>query len=437
MPFIMTFLQDCVKSSFNIIGPIKKFFNRYNKVTIDYKTVSTPNGFMHSYNDTNVDVVKAILWKISQAPKDSDKKNKRTTIKLRLGDALEFDDRATTTKSRALLIRPDENFQYGDYWIKYTESNEIKDKQTISMEQVTVESLHDITDINRWIKSTLDEYIDHRFDDTQRFKPAFYKQIIGKTGVRYAKYKIKNKTGFDQLFFSQKKRLIQMLDKLKCGELAKLSILLHGLPGCGKTSIIKALAQYMGYSIVEVKLSYLFNDDDLTKIFHDTSMQMSDGIYETVPLNRRIYILEDVDAECTIIHERSSMASKDSAKEDRINVKDFHEYLLQSKLLKGITLSGILNVMDGVMEIHGSIVVLTTNYVDRLDKALTRPGRITLNLHMRPLRTKDAMKILQMHYPGETVKLQCIDNMGVTPALLDGLCRQCLSLEQVLRIIYG
>ena len=41
-----------------------------------------------------------------------------------------------------------------------------------------------------------------------------------------------------------------------------------------------------------------------------------------------------------------------------------------------ITLSFLLNLFDGVLETPGRITFMTTNFIDKLDKAFTRPGRI-------------------------------------------------------------
>jgi len=41
----------------------------------------------------------------------------------------------------------------------------------------------------------------------------------------------------------------------------------------------------------------------------------------------------------------------------------------------GITFSGLLNALDGVIGGDSRIVFMTTNYIDRLDDALIRPGR--------------------------------------------------------------
>jgi SpoVK/Ycf46/Vps4 family AAA+-type ATPase len=40
-----------------------------------------------------------------------------------------------------------------------------------------------------------------------------------------------------------------------------------------------------------------------------------------------------------------------------------------------LTLANLLEVLDGVMEMEGRMLVITTNYPEKLDKALIRPGR--------------------------------------------------------------
>src|SRR5258708_34026656 len=48
----------------------------------------------------------------------------------------------------------------------------------------------------------------------------------------------------------------------------------------------------------------------------------------------------------------------------------------------GVTLSGLLNVVDGLFSPPGAIFVMTTNHREKLDPALIRPGRIDLQLHI-------------------------------------------------------
>jgi len=48
----------------------------------------------------------------------------------------------------------------------------------------------------------------------------------------------------------------------------------------------------------------------------------------------------------------------------------------------GVTLSGLLNALDGVSSREGRVLFLTTNHPDRLDPALIRPGRVDLKLEL-------------------------------------------------------
>ena len=72
---------------------------------------------------------------------------------------------------------------------------------------------------------------------------------------------------------------------------------------------------------------------------------------------------------------------------------------------KSITLSGLLNVLDGVGAGEGRILVATTNYYDRLDEALRRPGRIDLEVKFE-LATKYQAReqFCQFYVPQITTK---------------------------------
>ena len=41
-----------------------------------------------------------------------------------------------------------------------------------------------------------------------------------------------------------------------------------------------------------------------------------------------------------------------------------------------VTFSGLLNAIDGATSTEGRVIFMTTNYPERLDPALIRPGRV-------------------------------------------------------------
>jgi chaperone BCS1 len=48
-----------------------------------------------------------------------------------------------------------------------------------------------------------------------------------------------------------------------------------------------------------------------------------------------------------------------------------------------LTLDCVLNVMDGIIELHGAMIIFTTNHLEKIDPAFTRPGRIDKIVHLR------------------------------------------------------
>ena len=70
--------------------------------------------------------------------------------------------------------------------------------------------------------------------------------------------------------------------------------------------------------------------------------------------------------------------------------------------LNRLTLSGLLNAIDGVTSTEGRIMFMTTNYVDRLDPALIRPGRVDVKTYIGYCDHSQLTKMFSKFYPEET-----------------------------------
>lgn len=113
-----------------------------------------------------------------------------------------------------------------------------------------------------------------------------------------------------------------------------LGYLLHGPPGCGKSSYITALAGELGFSICVLNLSERgLSDDRLNHLL-------------SVAPQQTIILLEDVDAAFV-------------SREDTAQQKAAYEGLNR------VTFSGLLNCLDGVASTEARIMFMTTNYLER------------------------------------------------------------------------
>lgn len=127
-----------------------------------------------------------------------------------------------------------------------------------------------------------------------------------------------------------------------------LGMLFYGLPGTGKTSIIRALATELKNNIHVIPLSNMTDD-----VFTST---IKTGVSRDPNSRLQLIVFEDIDC-ISSTHNRDVVNT--SKKEPTSN----------------ISLSTILNVIDGVDGIDNAIIIATTNHIEKLDPALLRPGR--------------------------------------------------------------
>jgi len=221
---------------------------------------------------------------------------------------------------------------------------------------------------------------------------------------------------FDNMFFEQRDEMLEhidfFLDNKKWyddkGIHYTIGFGLHGKPGTGKTSFIKCLANKTQRHIVNISLKVVKTKQQLDQVFFEK-------IYARLNRNSpicfsdKIIVFEDIDCIGDLVKDRE----KKKMQETNRNANDIASAIMKeaestNKLIQAcsksssgedpITLDDFLNLLDGVRETPGRIIVITSNCYNELDSALTRPGRIDHTIEMKLVSHSVLQQISKKYY---------------------------------------
>ena len=167
-----------------------------------------------------------------------------------------------------------------------------------------------------------------------------------------------------------------------------LGMMFVGYPGCGKTASIKAIANYTHRHVINVNFKNITTGTQLKNLFFNKEISILVNEYTnetkkiTIPLNKRLYILEEIDAISNIVKKRTGT-------DTNTNTTTIDDEL---------TLGEILTVFDGTLETPGRMIIITSNHPEYIDDALMRPGRIDLLVTFRKATKIDINEMYQSFY---------------------------------------
>lgn len=283
-----------------------------------------------------------------------------------------------------------------------------------------------------------------------------------------------------------------------------LGILLHGPPGTGKTSLIKAIAKDTDRHIINISLRECSTQTQLRNLFFNENLTILDNktnVNIIIPLEQRLYVIEDIDCLTNIVIDRKILEKekekeKEEKKDDTVKasfisqpsqlyqpsqsfesqqISSFNmsnmpsisskenslDKLFQQSLTgndnqkksnkpknkknkiqnsEQITLSFLLNLLDGVLETPGRILIMTSNYPEKLDKALIRPGRVDLSFNFGNADTYMIKEMFKHFYDNEMMniemlekKIEKIDNKYTPAELINILCMNYKNSDKALK----
>lgn len=211
--------------------------------------------------------------------------------------------------------------------------------------------------------------------------------------------------------------------------------LLHGVPGSGKSSLIHALAGQLQLDIYVISLSASWvSDNTLTTLMG------------RVPA-RCVLLLEDLDAAFVRSTTREEDDGKGESGEDKgskggagstDSFPSFTSGFSSSSGSSGgfssayghssgrskrgrygrsdgmsdvntLSLSGLLNALDGVAASEGRLLFATTNHLERLDPALCRPGRMDVWVEFKNASRWQAEALFRNFFPSEEEEEPILD----------------------------
>lgn len=147
----------------------------------------------------------------------------------------------------------------------------------------------------------------------------------------------------------------------KYGICYKGGIILSGEPGCGKSSTILAIGTYLNKDIYYIDLGQFKTNSELSLCIEYIKTSSQKG---------GIIIFEDIDCMTDIVKQR---------RESTDNTQPINKTTNDDKL----SLSFLLNVLDGTISPENIIFIMTTNHPELLDRALIRPGRIDISIQIQ------------------------------------------------------
>ncbi|KAJ7950426.1 AAA-ATPase [Quillaja saponaria] len=190
-------------------------------------------------------------------------------------------------------------------------------------------------------------------------------KIHTRTGGAWTPSELRHPSTFEKLAMDPelKQAIIDDLNRFlrrkefykRVGKAWKRGYLIYGPPGTGKSSLMAAMVNYLNFDVYDLQLSHVQSCLDLEIAVRTTT-------------NRSILVIEDIDC-IEETHDRS-----------KLQLISQPSYYKRS----AFSLSSLLNYIDGLWSSCGEerITIFTTNYIEKLDPALLRPGRMDMHINL-------------------------------------------------------
>jgi ATP-dependent 26S proteasome regulatory subunit len=257
-----------------------------------------------------------------------------------------------------------------------------------------------------------------------------------------------NKDLLTNVFIQNKQNLIDYIDPFiytpykkdndgkemykKLGNMFRAGLFFYGAPGTGKTSTIKAILKYTKRHGLIINLGKIKTNEELEDVFRDRKINNRELKNEQL-----CFILDDCDASVNNIIKSRKINDNTNLNTQELDISKLLGY---SKINTNpeknnltdnndsVNLSCFLNIIDGLIELDGIMIIMTTNHPEKIDEALIRPGRFDFKYEFKNATNEIVKQMVQCKFnlTNEEIQkyteLNSIKDEILSPAEVQSIC---------------